>query len=125
MKTQFLSGVAVVLSMLMAAPAMAGRAERRMVRQQRRIERGVKNGELTKHETKVLEKKEGKIATEDAAMRAKDGGKLTAKDKLKLERQQDRMSKKIFRQKHDAQTQGGAPTPTPASSPAPAPASNP
>jgi hypothetical protein len=123
MKNKFWSGVAVVLSMMMAAPAFAGRAEHRMVRQQRRIERGVKNGELTRHETKRLEKKEARLAVEDARLRAKDGGKLTVKDKLKLERQQDRVSRQIFRQKHDRQAQGGTPTPTPA--PAPAPASAP
>ena len=124
MKSQFLSGVAVVLSMMMAAPAFAGRAEHRMVRQQRRIERGVKSGELTRHETKTLEKKEGKIAVEDARMRSKDGGQLTAKDKLTLERQQDRVSRQIYRQKHDGQVQGGSPAPA-SPAPAPAPASTP
>jgi hypothetical protein len=37
-------------------------------------------------------------------MRAQDGGKLDAQDKAKVNRQQNRLSKGIYRQKHDGQT---------------------
>ena len=38
-------------------------------------------------------------------MRVLDGGKLTPKDKAVVNQQQDRLSKQIYNQKHDAQTQ--------------------
>ena len=38
-------------------------------------------------------------------MRKLDGGKLTPKDRALVNQQQDRLSKQIYKQKHDVQTQ--------------------
>ena len=38
-------------------------------------------------------------------MRAIDSGKLTGKDKAALNQQQNRLSRGIYKQKHDAQAQ--------------------
>jgi hypothetical protein len=50
-----------------------------------------------------MERKEGRIQNEIAADRAANGGKLTAGEKASINRQQDRVSRQIYRQKHDAQ----------------------
>ncbi len=70
------------------------------------IAQGVKSGELTAGETAKLEKKESALNQEQRDMRKIDGGKLTPQDRRTLNRQQNRLSRDIYRQKHDAQTQG-------------------
>ena len=109
MKVQFLKGAAVVLAMAMSVPALAARADRRAVRQQQRIARGMKSGELNNREASRLEKREAKIDGQVAADRAANGGKLTPAERRQVQREQNRTSRAIFLQKHDAQTAGGAP----------------
>jgi hypothetical protein len=73
--------------------------------QQERIANGVQSGELTAHETQKIEKKEGDLNQEERDMRKLDNGHLTAADKATLNQQQNKLSKDIYKQKHDAQTQ--------------------
>lgn len=73
--------------------------------QQERIGEGVENGSLTSGEAARLEKREAGINEEIAADRAANGGKLTPEEREKIDRQQDRLSRDIHQQKHDAQTQ--------------------
>jgi len=80
-----------------ATPVVKERQEN----QQKRIANGVKSGELTPAETKKLETREAKIQ-HDKRM-AKADGKVTAGEKAKLHREQNRTSKAIARQKHDKQ----------------------
>jgi hypothetical protein len=81
-------------------PTIAERKEN----QQDRIANGVKSGQLTAGETANLEKKEAAINKETAADRAANGGKLTAAEKKQVNRQQNRMSKQIYADKHNANT---------------------
>jgi hypothetical protein len=73
---------------------------KRQVHQQQRIKEGVKSGELTKGEAVRLEAQQHKIAVDKAE--AKSDGVVTAKERAKLQREQDRASKKIYRKKHNA-----------------------
>jgi len=71
--------------------------------QQQRIGEGVENGSLTANEASHLEKKEAKLNAEERRMKA--DGKLTPAERARLTRQQNALSKQIYNQKHDAQTQ--------------------
>ena len=69
--------------------------------QQDRIAQGVRSGQLTPRETGRLEHREASINREEHNMRRADGGRLTAKGRHVLARQQNRESAAIYREKHD------------------------
>jgi hypothetical protein len=71
--------------------------------QQKRIGEGIENGSLTPREASRLERKEAALNHETRTMRAENGGTLTPAQKAKVNRQQNRLSKGIYHQKHDAQ----------------------
>jgi hypothetical protein len=73
--------------------------------QQKRIAEGVENGSLTPAETARLERQEAAIHHEVKTERKANGGKLTPQERRQVNRQQNRESKRIYRQKHDAQHQ--------------------
>ncbi len=79
--------------------------EQRKENQQDRIANGVKSGQLTAGETANLEKKEAAINKETAKDRAANGGTLTAAEKKQVNRQQNQLSKQIYADKHNANTQ--------------------
>jgi hypothetical protein len=89
------------LAVLLATSAFAGRADARECHQQRRIEQGVRSGELNPREARRLEARETHLDREVARDRALNGGTLTPREKVKVERQQNRVSRSIYRQKHD------------------------
>jgi hypothetical protein len=74
----------------------------RKVDQQDRISQGVKSGQLTAGESSHLEGKESALNHETRAMRAADGGKLTAGDKAVINHHQNHLSRQIYRDKHNA-----------------------
>ena len=76
--------------------------QQRKKNQQDRIANGVQSGQLTAGETKNLENKEANLNKEERQMRAGDNGKLTAADRTKLNRQQNRLSNDIYQDKHNA-----------------------
>lgn len=74
---------------------------RRQAQQQKRIDQGVRSGELNKKEAARLRKGQQRIQKmEDKAMA---DGKMTQKERKKIEQAQDQESKKIYREKHDKQ----------------------
>ena len=77
--------------------------------QQDRIANGVQSGQLTAGETKNLEKKETGLNAEENRMEKRDDGNLTAADKARLTRQQNRMSRQIYRDKHNDRVQNTNP----------------
>ena len=77
--------------------------DKRQANQEKRIEQGVKSGELTKREAARLEKREAKL--EANKQKAKADGIVTKQERAKLQREANRDSKAIYRQKHDAQKQ--------------------
>ncbi len=78
---------------------------KRAENQQDRIGQGVKSGQLTAGETKNLETNEGRINQEVHNDRAANGGKLTQQERQQVNRQQNKMSKQIYKDKHNARKQ--------------------
>ncbi len=75
----------------------------RNVNQQRRIEQGVASGELTNREAARLER--GQARDNAAQARAGADGKVGPNEQRRLQRQENRQSRRIYREKHDAQKQ--------------------
>jgi hypothetical protein len=84
----------------------------RQDRQQNRINQGVHSGQLTPGETAHIEKNETAIHNEVKSDRAANGGKLTPQEHNHVEHQQNRESRQIYNDKHNAKTdahpRGGA-----------------
>jgi hypothetical protein len=74
----------------------------RNVNQQQRIEQGVKSGELTKRETAKLEAGQAKVNRKEA--RAGADGHVGPKEQARIQKSENKASRKIFKEKHDAQT---------------------
>lgn len=89
-----------------ASPAEAKRYKKRVnvrqKKQQKRLHHGVKNGSLTKREYKGLQKQQIKLNRAERKMR-RSGCGLSKKEARLLEKKQNKMSKNIYKQKHDKQ----------------------
>ena len=72
---------------------------RREGRQQKRIGNGVKNGTLTAKQTTHLEKRENALQNRESADMAKHNGHLTKAEQRGLNRQENRISRSIYRDK--------------------------
>lgn len=102
MKKTITIATLIVSGTLLIAPAsFAGEIHRRQENQQDRIAQGVKSGQLTPRETANLEKQEARIQAEKTDMREDNGGKLSKKDVYVLNRQLNRTSNQIYRDKHN------------------------
>jgi broad specificity phosphatase PhoE len=82
--------------------AQAQEIQERKENQQDRIANGVANGSLTPHETANLEHKEAGLNKEIRHDRRQNGGNLTNKEKAQVNRQQNKLSRNIYRDKHNA-----------------------
>ncbi len=69
--------------------------------QQQRIGNGVKNGELNAHQTANLEKREANVQNREQRDMAKNGGHLAKAEQRGINRQQNRISKSIYKDKHE------------------------
>ena len=78
---------------------------KRAENQQDGIAQGVKSGQLTAGEAAHLENNEAKINQEVRSDRQANGGKLTPQEKAKVNRQQNKMSRQIYRDKHNGRHQ--------------------
>lgn len=99
--------IPVLLATLLAAPVFAQntntpKIDQRQENQQNRIANGIKSGELTAKETQNLEKRETRIEADKQA--AKADGKVTAAERRKLKREENRASRAIYRKKHNNKT---------------------
>jgi hypothetical protein len=74
----------------------------RDVNQQRRIEQGVKSGQLTNREVGKLEN--GQARDDRAQARAGANGHVNANERQHIQKAENKQSKRIYKQKHDAQT---------------------
>ncbi|MBI3181611.1 MAG: hypothetical protein HYZ28_05675 [Myxococcales bacterium] len=97
-----LAPLAAALCVLVATPSFAASVAKREVRQQQRIARGVRSGQLTRAEAVSLERQEARLHRQIQRDRV-DGGRFTLSERAKAQARQDRMSAKIYRQKHDGQ----------------------
>lgn len=84
-------------------PKREAHMEKRADRQQKRLARGVKSGELNAKEAGRLERQEAKVDRDMA--KAQADGKITQAEAAKIEKEQNRESRRIRRQKHDEQKQ--------------------
>ncbi len=75
---------------------------RRETNQQNRIANGVKNGQLTPGQTSRLERGEQRLQNNQRKDMAADNGHLTKQDQRQLNRESNRMSKRIAADKHSA-----------------------
>jgi hypothetical protein len=75
---------------------------KREMDQQGRIAQGVASGQLTAGEAKNLERGERGINNEIKNDRAANGGKLTNQQRAQVNRQQNKMSQQIYKDKHNA-----------------------
>jgi hypothetical protein len=75
----------------------------RNLNQQQRVENGVQNGSLTNREVARLEGGQARAARKEA--RAGADGHVGAGEQARIQRTENRQSRKIYRQKHDAQQQ--------------------
>ena len=78
---------------------------KRAENQQDRIAQGIKSGQLTAGEAAHLENNEAKINKEVRNDRAANGGKLTPQERAQVNRQQNRTSHQIYRDKHNSRHQ--------------------
>lgn len=74
-------------------------ANKREENQKDRIKQGVKSGELTKKETKNLAKDQAGIRAKEK--KAKSDGDVTAKERAKIQKEQNEASRDIYRSKHN------------------------
>lgn len=95
----------VSTALLVSAPLFAARVDRRQKEQQERIAQGVASGQLTARETVRLERGQARLQAEKHDMREDNGGTLTNAEKVRLNNQQNRLSRQIYREKHDGQHQ--------------------
>jgi hypothetical protein len=69
--------------------------------QQQRIANGAKNGTLTPKQTAHLENRENHVENREKADMAKNGGHLTKAEQRGINRQQNRISRSIAKDKHE------------------------
>ena len=93
----------VSVSGVLASTASAGTPglDQRQQNQAQRIRQGVRSGELTRHETRRLVQGQRELRRDERA--AKADGVVTAKERAELHREANQQSRRIHRQKHDAQ----------------------
>ena len=77
----------------------------RDINQQKRVEQGVQSGSLTNHEVGKLEKGEAKVDRKEA--RAGADGHVGKREQRRIQRSENKESRKIFKEKHDAQERKG------------------
>lgn len=111
MKRVLLS-IAAASALLVTIPAAANAAPWQSINQRqanldRRIDQGVRSGELTRPEaTKVRGEFRTLARLEDQYRRS--GGGLTARERADLDARFDRLSQRVRNQKHDRQARPGA-----------------
>ena len=76
----------------------------RNVAQEQRIENGIRNGSLTNREAGRLERGQAHVDRKEA--RAGRDGHVSKGEQASVQRSENRQSKRIHRQKHDAQVRG-------------------
>ncbi len=104
-------GLAAALATAFAAPVFAQTAAspaapsssdvQRNVNQQQRIEDGLKSGQLNTREAGKLERGEAKVEKMEA--NAEKNGTVSAREQARINAAQNRESRAIYNQKHDAQ----------------------
>ncbi len=93
--------IAAVFVLGLGIVSMAG-INCREYREQQRINQGIRSGELTRREAERLEAGMARIRTDERFARMSGGG-ISSRERARLERELNRESRAIYRQKHDGQ----------------------
>lgn len=97
LKAFFLGLFLIGFAFATQAQTKTPKVSKRQVKQQKRIAKGVKSGELTKKEVYRLEKNQKHIQKSKKA--AKADGKVTKKERARLHHKQNKSSRRIKRAK--------------------------
>jgi len=91
-----------VAALVLAGAAFAQQSEvgRRAENQQDRIANGIATGKMTAGQAARIENQEAAVNHEIHADRKANDGKLTGAEKAQVNRQQNHMSREIYRAKH-------------------------
>lgn len=76
---------------------------KRQIHQQKRIAEGVRSGELTARETIKLERQQAHLQADKRA--AKADGVVTTAERAQLHAEQNQMSRQIYKKKHNQRQQ--------------------
>ncbi len=108
MNKTFIAATVLALSAFAATAAGTDtpRIDQRQANQEQRIDRGIASGELTKPEARRLTHQENRI--DKMENKAKADGVVTGQEKKHLTKAQNKTSRHIYRQKHDAQARPGS-----------------
>ena len=87
-----------------AAQNYKGEVGARQQNQQERIGQGIKSGQLTAGESSHLENQQAHLNREVRNERAANGGKLTPAERRQVNRQENKTSKAIYRDKHNGRS---------------------
>ncbi|HQZ44798.1 MAG TPA: hypothetical protein PK042_01720 [Usitatibacteraceae bacterium] len=102
-----IAAIATAFALPVLAQTQTPRVDQRQANQEKRIEQGVKSGQLNAPEAARLEKGQAKVQKlED---KAKADGQVTKKERATLHHAQKKQSKRIAKQKHDRQKAAPAP----------------
>ena len=74
----------------------------RNINQQQRVEQGVKSGQLTNREVGKLEN--GQARVDRAEARAGANGRVNANEQQRIQKAENKQSKRVYKEKHDKQT---------------------
>ena len=85
-----------------SAQTKTPRITKQQINQQERIHQGVKSGQLTRREAKTLERQQRKIQKDK--IKAKSDGIVTPRERAKLQAEQNRANRNIYRKKHNLRT---------------------
>jgi len=96
------SWAVLVVAGLLALPTAEAAVDGREHRQRERIRDGVQSGELTRHEAARLRREQAGIRAEERRYR-RSGDGLSRRERRDLQRDLNRSSRDIRRQKHDGQ----------------------
>ncbi len=102
---KLIAAIAALMLGAVTLPALAGantpRIDKRQANQERRIDQGIASGELNKRETARLERGQDRVdAIEE---KDKSDGVVTRREHARIHHAQNVESRRIHRQKHDAQ----------------------
>jgi hypothetical protein len=75
---------------------------KRLNNQNRRIQQGVKSGELNKGQAKQLHQEDKSIRKQERQDAAANGGHITKQQQRQLNQQENQASKQIYQEKHPA-----------------------
>lgn len=86
---------------IFAQEAKTPKLDRKQKKQIHKIEKGIKSGDLTRFEAKKLKKQKHKLAKMEK--RAKADGKVTKRERIRLNKEAKKLDRKIYKEKHDMQ----------------------